>query len=107
MATVHAGPGEIVNLETWASDLETDKTKVIVKTDQMELIRLVIPAGEGIATHKVPGPITVQCIKGSIEFEAMGSTQELHAGELLHLLPAEPHSFKALHDAVILLTIIF
>ena len=107
MATQHAGPGEIVNLETWANDLEIDKTKAIVKTDQMELIRLVLPEGACIGKHKVSGPITVQCVKGKIEFEAMGTIQELQAGELLHLMPAEPHSVKAQTDAVILLTIIF
>ena len=107
MATRHATPGEIVNLNTWANDLDVDQTKAIVKTDQMELIRLVLSAGDKIPSHKVSGPITVQCVKGKIEFEAMGGIQELQAGELLHLMPAEPHSVKALSDAVILLTIVF
>lgn len=48
MATVGAQAGEIVNLETWAKDLNTDKTKAIVKTDQMELIRLVFSVGRSI-----------------------------------------------------------
>ena len=67
MATSHAKPGEVVNLDTWANDLATDKTKAIVKTDEMELIRLVIPEGKEIPNHKVSGPITVHCIKGRID----------------------------------------
>lgn len=107
MATHHATPGEVVNLETWAEDLATDQTKAIVKTEEMELVRLVIPAGKGIPNHKVSGPITVHCIKGRIEFTAMGATQELAQGELLHLMPAEPRSVKVIENAVVLLTIIF
>lgn len=107
MATHHATPGEVVNLETWAEDLATDQTKAIVKTEEMEIIRLVIPAGKDIPNHKVSGPITVHCIKGRIEFTAMGATQELAQGELLHLMPGEPHSVKAVENAVVLLTIIF
>ena len=107
MATRHAKPGEIVNLDHWADDLDIDQTKAIVKTEQMELIRLVLSAGDSIPTHKVAGPITVQCVKGKIEFSAMGATQKLQTGELLHLLPGEPHSVKALDNTVVLLTIIF
>jgi len=107
MATHHATPGEIVYLETWADDQPDSRTKAIAKTDEMELIRISLQSGKGLPNHKVSGPITVHCIKGKIEFTAMNSTQELSSNELLHLMPGEPHSVKAVEDAVILLTIIF
>ena len=107
MATHHATPGEVVNLDTWANDLATDQTKAIAKTEEMELVRLVLSAGEHVPNHKVSGPITVQCVKGKIEFTAMGATQEIAQGELLYLMPGEPHSVKAIENAVILLTIVF
>ena len=107
MATLHAKPGEIVNLVTWADDLPADQTKAIVKTEEMELIRLVLAAGKVLPNHKVAGPITVHCIEGKIEFTTMGATQELAQGELLHLMPEEPHSVKAIEQSVVLLTIIF
>ena len=33
MSTYHAAAGEVVNLATWASDLPSEKSKAIVKTD--------------------------------------------------------------------------
>ena len=107
MATHQASPGEIVDLATWAQDLPREHTKAIVKTDEIELARLYLPSGKKIPNHKVTGPITVHCIKGKIEFTAMGSTQELTPGQLLYLMPGEPHSLKAVENAVVLLTIIF
>ena len=107
MATHHANPGEIVDLQTWAADLPKEHTKAIVKTDEMELIRMVLPAGKGIPNHKVDGPITIHCIAGKIAFTAMGATQEINYDQLIHLMPGEPHSVKAIEDSVILLTIIF
>ncbi|MBK6617841.1 MAG: cupin domain-containing protein [Nitrosomonas sp.] len=107
MATHHASPAEIVDLETWAQDMPNEQTKVIVKTDEMELARLVILAGKEFPTHKVSGPIIVHCINGKIEFTAMGEIQVLMPGQLLHLMPDEPHSVKAVEDSVVLLTIIF
>jgi len=107
MATHHANPGEIVDLQTWAADLPKEHTKAIVKTDEMELIRIVLPAGKGIPNHNAPGPITIQCVSGKIAITAMDSTQELNYNQLIHLKPGEPHSLKAVEDSIVLLTIIF
>jgi quercetin dioxygenase-like cupin family protein len=106
MATHHAAPGEIVDLASWADDLPSEKTKVIIKTNEMELARLVIPKGKEYPNHKVSGPIVVQCVQGRIELTAMGITQELHAGQLLYLLAGGAHSLKGVEDSVILLTIL-
>ncbi|QMU61283.1 MAG: hypothetical protein GKR92_06070 [Gammaproteobacteria bacterium] len=107
MATHHANPGEIVDLQTWAADLPKEHTKAIVKTSGLELIRIVLPAGKGIPNHKVSGPISIQCISGKVAITTMGATQELNYNQLLHLMPGEPHSLKATEDSVVLLTIIF
>lgn len=107
MATHHANPGEIVDLQTWAADLPKEHTKAIVKTDEMELIRIVLPAGKGIPNCKVTGPITIQCVSGKIAVTTMGATLQLNYNQLIHLTPSEPHSLKAIEDSVALLTIIF
>lgn len=107
MATHHASPAEIVDLDTWAQDLPKEHAKAIVKTRDMELARLVFRAGEEFKSHKVTGPVVVHCISGTIESTAMGATQTLKPGQLLYLLPNELHSLRALTDAVVLLTIVF
>jgi len=106
MATHHAAPGEIVDLASWADDLPSEKTKAIIKTNDIELARLVIPKGKEYPNHKVSGPIVVQCVQGKIELTAMGTTQELHSGQLLYLAAGELHSLKGVEDSVILLTIL-
>lgn len=106
MATHHAVPGEIVDLASWADDLPNEKTKVIVKTNAMELARLVLPKGKEFPSHQAPGAIVVHCVQGKIEFTTMGRTQELHDGQLLYLMPGEPHSLRGVEDAIILLTIL-
>ena len=107
MATHHASPGEIVDLATWAQDVPNEKTKVIAKTDEMELVRIVLLAGKEFADHKVSGACVIHCITGEIECPAMGATNALTSGQLLYLMPGEPHSVKAIVDSVVLLTIIF
>lgn len=107
MTTHHAEPNEIIDLETWAMDMPTEKSKVIIRTKDMELARLVIPAGKEFKEHQVSGPITVQCVKGDITFTAEGQSQDLKPGQLVYLLADVPHDLVAKTDSIILLTIIF
>jgi quercetin dioxygenase-like cupin family protein len=107
MATHHASPGEVVDLATWAQDVPNEKTKVIAKTDEMELVRLVLSAGKEFADHKVSGPCVIHCVTGEVECPAMGNIQALTSGKLLYLMPGEPHAVRAVVDSVVLLTIVF
>ncbi len=79
-------------------------TTMIVKTEGLELIRLVLPAGKVIPTHKVAGEITVQCLEGRVAFNARGKTQDMQAGHLLFLAAGEPHSVTAVEDSSLLVT---
>ena len=58
MSNPHAQPGEVVQLQL-GPDLHNSKTTTLVKTADLELIRLVLPTGKEIATHKAGGEITV------------------------------------------------
>lgn len=107
MATHHAQPNEVVDLDTWADDIPEEKTKVVMRTADMEVARLFMPAGKVFKEHSVAGPITVHCTKGAIKFTATGVTQDLNEGQLLYLLPGEPHALEAIADSIILLTIVF
>jgi quercetin dioxygenase-like cupin family protein len=49
----------------------------------------------------------IHCITGEVECPAMGATQALTSGQLLYLMPGEPHSVRAVVDSVVLLTIVF
>jgi nucleotide-binding universal stress UspA family protein/quercetin dioxygenase-like cupin family protein len=98
-------PGDIVDVRPLATALSTAKTKTLAKTSDLEIIRLVVPAGKEIAEHKAKGALVVQCLEGQVAFSALGRTQQLHAGELLHLPRGESHSLRGVHNASLLLTI--
>ena len=77
-----------------------------MKTDDLEVIRLVVPSGKEIPTHKAPGPITVQCLEGRVSFTAQGRSQEIDGDTFLYLRNAEPHSLKGIEDSSVLVTIL-
>ena len=106
MAIPHAKPGEIVDVRPLGSALASAQTKALVRTDQVEVIRLVVPAGKEIEEHKAKGEITVQCLEGRVAFTAFGKTQNLEAGKMLYLPTGEPHAVKGIENASLLLTIL-
>jgi quercetin dioxygenase-like cupin family protein len=105
MSLEHLKPGEHASILLGAK-LSTSQTTTLVKTKELEVIRLVLRAGKQIPSHKVAGPITVQCLEGRVEFSAQGKGQELAAGQFLYLNANEPHALSGLTDAAVLVTIV-
>jgi quercetin dioxygenase-like cupin family protein len=106
MAIPHADSGELIDVQPLGAGLRQAITTTLVKTDQLEVIRLVLPAGKEIAEHRAPGEITVQCLEGAVEFHAHGRSRTLQAGQMLYLATGEPHALKAVEDASVLVTIL-
>jgi quercetin dioxygenase-like cupin family protein len=106
MAIPHAKPGEVVDVQPLGSELSGKNTWTIVKTDSLEVIRIVLPAGKELAAHKVPGEITVLCLEGEVEFGVGNLKRELTAGKFLYLAGDSEHSLRARLDSSLLVTIL-
>jgi quercetin dioxygenase-like cupin family protein len=105
MAIEHAQPGEVIDVRPLGSALAGSRTSVLVKTGSLQVIRLVVPSGKEIPTHKTRGAIAVQCVEGRVAFTTGGITNELGAGQLLHVMADQPHSVLGIDDASLLVTI--
>ncbi len=105
MAIHHAEPGEVIDIRPLGSRLAQAVTTTLAKSDQLEIIQLILPAGKKIAPHKVGSPITVQCLEGRVEFQVFGQWQTLEAGQMLFLNRGEIHSVKSLEDSSVVITI--
>ena len=106
MAIPHAAPGQAIDIRPLGPAIAGARTAALFKTDQIEVMRLVLPAGKSVPSHKVAGEITIQCLEGKIEISAGGRSQVLCAGELLYLSGGVPHSLLAVKDASALVTIV-
>lgn len=106
MAIPHAEPGEIVDIQPFGPSLPDRETYTLVKTDDLEILRLILPRGREIATHSAPGEITVQGLEGRVAFTALDKTVWLVPGHLLYLKANTPHSLRAEENSSLLLTIL-
>lgn len=105
MAQAHAASGDVISIRPVGAMLAGHVTTAILKSAQLELVRLVLPIGKAMREHNVSGEITVQCVEGLIEFTTPTVSRQLGPGQLIHLQGGEAHSLLAVADSTALLTI--
>ncbi len=105
MAQERIVSGQPADLRPLGDLLAGSKTAALLKAQQLELIRLVLPAGKGLPEHAAPGEITVLCIEGKVEFSTRGALHPMRGGDLIHLAAGEPHALAATEHSQLLLTI--
>ena len=106
MAIPHARSGQIVDILPAVGALPSAKSFALFKSAQLEVMRVVLPAGKAFPPHRVAGQITVQCLEGRIDISVDGTSQELRAGQLMHLEGGVLHGLVGIDDASALVTIV-
>ncbi len=99
-----ANSGDLIDVRPLGDSLNSTKTQILLKGEQLEVIRLVLPTGKQIAEHKAKGEITVQCLEGRVAFMSHDNRVELAAGTIIYLKAGVPHSLESLEDATVLVT---
>lgn len=105
MAIPHASPGQVINVRPLSDLLASTKTFSIFKSQDLQVIRLVLKAGESFPPHSVDGEITIHCIEGRINVSCNGLSSVLSVGEMLFLDRNAEHAVQAVEDASALVTI--
>jgi len=104
MALHHAAPGELISVSPLGGDLLSMSTHAVFKTDMMEVIRIILRAGDRHLQQAFQGELTVQCLEGAVVLHAMGKTLSMKAWDFLYLASGESYSVDAVEDASLLVT---
>lgn len=102
MAAVSFKPGEVVDLATSG----TGHATTLVKTPHVHVIRLSVPAGKQLDTHKAPGEVTLLGVQGKVTLFVEGQPRTLAAGQFVYLPPGMPHAVRGEEDSLVLLSIV-
>ncbi|MBO9353613.1 cupin [Bordetella petrii] len=106
MALHHARSGELIDIRPLGAAVKDTPSQALVRADQLEILRLTLPAGEALPPHDIErSAITLQCLEGALELDAHGKTQRLEPGVLVYLAPGVQHSVTALQDCSLLVTL--
>lgn len=90
--------------KTWK---ESDRTSItLCKTANLTVILLGLHKKTYLQEHKAKGDITLQVLKGEIEFIADNRVLLVPQGQMVFLLADLLHSVKAVKESFLLLTIV-
>ncbi len=106
MALTHAAPGAAIACRPLGDALRATPTHALIKTGQLELMRIVLAAGRSLPPHRVAGEITVHCIEGSVRLRAEAGDHLLEAGDLVLLPGGDLHALDAVEDSSLLVTVV-
>ncbi|MEP6588557.1 MAG: cupin domain-containing protein [Polaromonas sp.] len=106
MAIAHAESGQLIDVQPLGNQFSEARNVALFKSDGLEVMRLVMPAGKTMPSHWVKGEITVHCLEGEVDLVAHGKTQRMKAGQLVWLQGGVDHALTAVRDSSLLLTIV-
>lgn len=92
---------------TWK---DSDRNTITVfKSDKLRIVLIGLKPGAELKKHTAPGFISVQVIKGQIEFTAdpdgVQQKADLQVGQMIALQPQIPHQVLAIEETFFLLTL--
>ena len=106
MALAHAAPGELVDVRGSTGAIARESSETLIRTNHLEVFRYALMAGKVVQAHTAAGLMIVQCIEGTVDFTALGTTRRLTPGKMLYLPDHEPHGLVAVTDTLLLITLL-
>ena len=105
MALHHAAQGEVIDVRPYGAHIDAAQSIALFKSADLEVMRLVLPTGYRMPTHKVVGEITLQCLEGVVEVEVASDSHTLAAGHLMYVARGVTHALTATKAASVLVAV--
>lgn len=105
MSLPHAAPGDVIDVRPLGARFDEAVPAALFKTDQLEAMRLVLPAGKEIPEHQVAGDFTLHCLEGRAEVRTEGRTLTLQQGEMVFVAADAPYAIRAIENVSLLMTL--
>jgi len=106
MSQSRPAPGDLIDVRPLGDGLVDTASIALARSNDFEVMRLILPKGKSIPEHRVAGELTLQCLEGMVEVQALDRTQHLQAGHMLYLEGNTPYALYAPENASVLMTVV-
>jgi quercetin dioxygenase-like cupin family protein len=96
--------GRLKQESTWLAGSRDAIT--LVKEPSLRVVLISAKRGTKLHEHEVPGPLTLQVVRGALRLKSSVDTIDARAGSLLFLGPGLAHEIEALEESDFLLTFV-
>jgi quercetin dioxygenase-like cupin family protein len=95
--------GELTREEAYTRSGRAGRT--LAKSGRLRVTLVAMAEGNVIGTHQADSPMTLQVLRGHIQYRANGEAHEMRQGQLLFFGPGDAHDIRATKESALLLTI--
>ncbi len=106
MALDHGRALEPIDVRPLGSAWAGARSTSLLKSQRLQLMRLVLRRGESLPEHHVPGEITIQCLEGEATVGTPSRESRLRPGEVMLLPGGLAHTVSAQADTSLLVTLL-
>ena len=106
MALSHSYPEDVIDVSPLGARLAHTASHALLKTASLELMRVVLRAGEALPPHTVDAEATLHCIEGSVQVQTPSGERQLDAGMLTVIPAGRSYAARASSDASLLVTML-
>lgn len=106
MALHHPSSGELIDIRPLGDKLVDTPSTALVRTDDFEVMRMILPKGKSVPEHHIPGELSIQCLEGTLELQAHDKTIVMRTGDWVYLEGDVPHALNALENTAILVSMV-
>lgn len=102
----HSTHARALDVAPFGAKLSSAHSSVLFKAADLEVIRVVLRAGQTLPPHRVPGSVSLHCLEGRLEVLIGQSIHELGPKQLMHLPSHLPHAVRAIEASSAIATIV-
>jgi quercetin dioxygenase-like cupin family protein len=96
----------IVDVFATPAGADPEESIALLRTDQIEVIRRVVPAGTSVPVHTLHGDLTMLCLAGEIQLTVESTQKRLAQGVLALVEKGHAYSYASAAGGTVLMTIV-
>jgi quercetin dioxygenase-like cupin family protein len=106
MALPHAQPMDVINVGPFGEELHGTVSTSLIKTEQIQLLHMVLSAHQDQPQHHVDKECTIHCLEGEVEVVTGSGVRKLRPGNVIVLPARQQHALRARAESAVLVTLL-
>ena len=106
MALPHSHPLDVIDSGALGAGSTATASTSLLKTDRLQLLRLVLSADHPQPEHHVADECLIHCLEGEVQVVMPDASRRLRAGQLLVLPGGQRHSLTTPDGCVVLVALL-
>jgi hypothetical protein len=105
MSIARVIPGEVIDLSLRSEESREAETSTLIRLNDLEITRSVLPEGAGVSFTQSAGGIVVICLRGELHVARQGVNKRIGAGQMIYLCGGDYYAVQSVRGCAVFITV--